>query len=78
MSDRSVSHPTSEEPVKVTLTLEPAVFRFFKEKAEKSGVDVDAYLSSTLSIVLGCKAFNKISACSPQATVPKGSSTCSG
>lgn len=44
--------------VAVTLKLDPQVYDFFLEKAGKAGLDVESYLSKTLSIVLGCRAFN--------------------
>lgn len=57
---------SSDEQIEVTLKLDPEVYQFFHEKARKAEVGIEAYLASTLSIVLGCKAFNKMSACSPQ------------
>jgi hypothetical protein len=42
------------------------VYAFFLEKAQKADVGIEKYLASTLSIVLGCRAFNSMSVCSPQ------------
>lgn len=53
--------------VAVTLKLEPQVYDFFLQKAGKSGLEIETYLNKTLSIVLGCRAFNA-----------KGFSVCSG
>ena len=56
---------TEHDTVAVTLQLDPAVYEFFAKKARKAGVGLETYLNSTLSIVLGCKAFDKMSVCSP-------------
>ena len=57
---------TEHDTVAVTLRLEPEVYEFFSRKARKAGVGLETYLNSTLAIVLGCKAFEKMSVCSPQ------------
>ncbi|MEI7612669.1 MAG: hypothetical protein WCK63_07150 [Betaproteobacteria bacterium] len=66
MSDaQPQTHPQAPQ-VAVTLQLDREVYEFFLEKAQKADVGIESYLASTLSIVLGCKAFNKMSVCSPQ------------
>ena len=57
---------TEHDTVAVTLRLEPEVYEFFSRKARKAGVGLETYLNSTLAIVLGCKAFEKMPVCSPQ------------
>jgi hypothetical protein len=66
MSETQSLKTPQNETVAVTLQLEPGVYEFFLEKAQKADVGIEPYLASTLSIVLGCKAFNKMSVCSPQ------------
>lgn len=56
---------TEHDTISVTLKLEPEVYEFFARKARKAGVGTESYLSSTLSIVLGCKAFDAVSPCAP-------------
>lgn len=56
---------TEHDTIAVTLKLEPEVYEFFSKKARKAGVGLESYLNSTLSIVLGCKAFDSKSVCSP-------------
>jgi len=60
---------SQDEQVAVTLKLDPKVYASFLQKAIKAGVDIEPYLSSTLSIVLGCRVFNETHACSPQLSV---------
>ena len=66
MSDTPLQTTAAEEQVSVTLKLDPHVYEFFLGKARKAEVGIETYLASTLSIVLGCGAFNKMSACSPK------------
>ena len=54
--------------VEITLKLDAAVYENFRQKALRAGVGVESYLCRTLSIVLGCRAFNDTLACSPQIT----------
>lgn len=61
---------TEHDTIPVTLQLEPEVHEFFAKKARKAGVSLETYLSKTLAIVLGCKAFEKMPVCSSQ---PKSS-----
>ena len=56
---------TEHDTIAVTLQMDPEVFEVFSKKARKAGVGLETYLNSTLSIVLGCKAFDKMSVCSP-------------
>jgi hypothetical protein len=67
MPDTQPQTSSQEARVAVTLQLDPEVYQFFLEKAQKANTGIESYLASTLSIVLGCKAFNKMSVCSPQA-----------
>lgn len=57
------------EHVNVTLSLDAQVYQTFLQKAEKAGIEIEPFLSSTLSIVLGCRVFNETSACTPQVAV---------
>jgi hypothetical protein len=52
--------------VEVTLKLDASVYQSFLQKAQKAGVDIEPFLSSTLAIVLGCRVFNENYACSQQ------------
>ncbi len=52
---------TEHDTMSVTLKLEPAVHEFFSKKARKAGVGLETYLNNTLSLVLGCKAFDAMS-----------------
>lgn len=52
---------TEHDTIAVTLKLEPEVHEFFSKKARKAGVGLETYLSSTLAVVLGCKAFDQMS-----------------
>lgn len=66
MPDAQAQKTHQDEPVSVTLRLDPKVYQFFLQKAGKAGLEISPYLSSTLSIVLGCRIFNETSTCSPQ------------
>ena len=66
MLDNQRPDEIRDEPIAVTLKLDPKVYEFFKQKAQTAGVGIETYLGSTLSIVLGCRAFSKMSVCSPQ------------
>ena len=54
---------TETEKVAVTLMLDAKVYEAFKQKALKSGNEVESFLSETLSIVLGCRIFNESYTC---------------
>jgi hypothetical protein len=69
MSVTQVQNDSSNETVAVTLALDAKVYEFFRQKAQTAGVEIEPYLCSTLSIVLGCKAFANTYACSPQSFV---------
>ena len=69
MSDSLPQTSAADAQISVTLKLDPHVHDFFLEKARKAGVGIESYLASTLSIVLGCSAFNKRSVCSPKPLV---------
>lgn len=74
MSVTQIQNDSPNETVAVTLTLDAKVYEFFRQKAQTAGVEIEPYLSSTLSIVLGCKAFANTYACSPPRSV---ASSCS-
>lgn len=59
----------SDEQVSITLNLDAKVYESFRQKAQKAGIELEPFLSSTLSIVLGCRVFNETHACSPQLSV---------
>ena len=66
MPDTQAQNDIQGEQVAVTIKLDAQVYQFFLQKANKAGVEIEPYLSSTLSIVLGCRVFNETHACSPQ------------
>jgi len=76
MSDAQLHKDSEDDTVQaqvpVTLMLDAKVYEFFLQKAQKAGVEIESYLRSTLSIVLGCKAFNNTYACSPQSFTVSG------
>ncbi len=67
MTNDSATQERQIERRPVTLDLEPEVYEFFHRKAQAAGMSLESYLCSTLSIVLGCKAFSKMSPCPPDA-----------
>jgi len=40
-------------------------YQAFLQKANKAGIEVEPYLTRTLSIVLGCRVFNETGNCAP-------------
>lgn len=76
MSDTQLQNDGQGEKVSVTLRLDPKVYESFLQKAQKAGVEIEPYLSSTLSIVLGCRVFNTNYACSPQLVAAAGAADC--
>lgn len=54
-----------QEEVSVTLKIDPKVYEAFQRKAQQANMDVESFLSSTLTIVLGCRVFNEKYSCSP-------------
>ncbi len=72
MSDARQQNDSQDEKVSVMLKLDAKVYESFLQKAQKAGVEIEPYLSSTLSIVLGCRVFNTNYACSPQLVVAAG------
>ena len=68
MPDTQQSTNTTDEQIPVLIRLDPKIHDFFLQKAQKAGVGIETYLCSTLTIVLGCRAFNALSVCSPQIT----------
>ena len=71
MSETEQPAASQDDTVKVTLQLDPKIYQAFLQKAEKAGVGIEPFLSSTLSIVLGCRVFNETHACSPRIAVVK-------
>lgn len=69
MPEAQAKNAASDEPVTVTLKLDAKVYESFRQKAQKAGTELEPFLSSTLSIVLGCRVFNETHACSPQLSV---------
>lgn len=69
MPDTQPQSDTQDEQVSVTLKLDTKVYQSFLQKAENAGVEVESYLSGTLSIVLGCRMFTEVHSCSPQLSV---------
>lgn len=69
MPEAQAKNAASDEPVTVTLKLDAEVYESFRQKAQKAGTELEPFLSSTLSIVLGCRVFNETHACSPQLSV---------
>lgn len=63
---------TPQAEVEILLKLDAAVYENFRQKALRAGVGIESYLCRTLSIVLGCRAFNETLACSPQITGAEG------
>lgn len=66
MSDAQPHKDSQDDKVAVTIRLDTEVYESFLRKAQKAGLEIEPYLSSTLSIVLGCRVFNNSYACSPQ------------
>lgn len=66
MTDAQTPNDTRNEPVAITLQLDAQVYQFFLQKANRAGIEIEPYLSSTLSVVLGCRVFNETNACSSQ------------
>lgn len=69
MPDNQLQTDTPDGQVAVTLQLDAKVYQAFQQKAEKAGLGIEQFLSSTLSIVLGCRVFNETHSCSPQISV---------
>lgn len=67
MTNKNVENQDAAEPVAVTLRIEPGVYQAFLGKAQQAGTDVEAFLAHTLTVVLGCRAFDSIApACAPK------------
>jgi hypothetical protein len=76
MADVQRQEDSQDEKVSVTLKLDAKVYESFLQKAQKAGVEIEPYLSGTLSIVLGCRVFNTTYACSPQLAAAAGAADC--
>lgn len=53
------------EQVALTLQIDANVYEAFLRKAKQANMDIETFLSSTLTIVLGCRVFNEKYSCSP-------------
>jgi len=69
MPDSQTPIETPDDTVAVTLKLDAQVYRFFLDKANRAGMAIEPYLGSTLSIVLGCRAFSEKTVGAPQVPV---------
>jgi hypothetical protein len=57
-----------DEFVPVLLKLDPKVHEAFLRKAQKAEVELEEFLGKTLTVVLGCRMFDKTYENSTQAT----------
>lgn len=57
--------------VSVTLKIDTKVHEAFLRKAQQANMDLEDFLSSTLTIVLGCRVFNEKYSCSPAKFIKK-------
>lgn len=64
MADNIAANDDLSEKVALTLQLDAKVYEAFLRKAQQAGVEIEPFLSSTLTIVLGCRVFNE-HYCSP-------------
>jgi hypothetical protein len=65
--------PAEQKPEQVSLTLQidADVYAAFLRKAQQANMDIENFLSSTLTIVLGCRVFNEKYSCSPASFTKK-------
>lgn len=60
-----------DEPRVVRLELDPEVYAFFDRRADAAGVSIEQFISQTLAIVIGCRAFDvKKMACTTEKCAP--------
>ena len=64
MTDNTISEQAPEQ-VSLTLKIDANVYEAFLRKAKQANMEVEDFLSSTLTIVLGCRVFNEKYSCSP-------------
>lgn len=65
MTDSTLEKNKSPDQVALTLQIDANVYEAFLRKAKQADMDIETFLSSTLTIVLGCRVFNEKYACSP-------------
>lgn len=65
MADNLPANAAPAEKVALTLQIDAKVYEAFRRKAQQAGMEVEPFLSNTLTIVLGCRVFNEQYACSP-------------
>jgi len=64
MTDNTTSEQAQEQ-VSLTLKIDANVYEAFLRKAKQANMEMEDFLSSTLTIVLGCRVFNEKYSCSP-------------
>jgi len=64
MTDNTISEQAQEQ-VSLTLKIEANVYEAFLRKAKQANMEMEDFLSSTLTIVLGCRVFNEKYSFSP-------------
>lgn len=64
MADQ-IAEEQKPEQVSVTLQIDAKVYEAFLRKAKQADMEIEPFLSSTLTIVLGCRVFNEQYSCSP-------------
>lgn len=57
--------------VSVTLKIDSKVYEAFLRKSQQANMEIEDFLSSTLTIVLGCRVFNEQYSCSPAKFIKK-------
>lgn len=67
MAHTALQEGKASEKVSLTLQLDPKVYEAFQRKAQQADLDIETFLSNTLTIVLGCRVFNESYSCSPVA-----------
>lgn len=65
MADAAPANDTAPGKVALTLELDANVYEAFLRKAKQAEMEIEPFLSNTLTIVLGCRVFNEHYACSP-------------
>lgn len=64
MTDNAIGEQVQEQ-ISLTLKIEASVYEAFLRKAKQANMEMEDFLSSTLTIVLGCRVFNEKYSCSP-------------
>lgn len=65
MPDTAAPVENLSEKVALNLEIDKKVYEAFLRKAQQAGMEIEPYLTNTLTIVLGCRVFNEQYACSP-------------